>query len=108
LSPFLLLSLWWRGLTAVGAAAGVAVGAVATVGAAGLSLLAPNGDGWWRVVVIQPAAWTVPLAFATMVLVSRRGRPPASAEHLVLSLHVPDTAAPEWAHPASRAAERMN
>jgi cation/acetate symporter len=93
LSPLLVLSLWWRGLTATGASAGVAVGAVATLAAAGMSLLAPAGHGWWRVVVVQPAAWTVPLAFATMVLVSRRGRPPAGAEQLVLSMHVPDTAA---------------
>jgi Na+(H+)/acetate symporter ActP len=91
LAPFLVLSLWWRGLTATGAAAGVALGVAATAGAAGLSLLDHAGPGWWRAAMAQPAAWTVPLVFAAMVFVSRRGRPPDGAEQLVLSLHVPDT-----------------
>ena len=102
LSPFLVLSLWWRGMTAVGAVTGVAAGAISTLAAAAVSLLAPTDHGWWRVVVVQPAAWTVPLAFATMVLVSRLGHPPASAEQLVLSLHVPDAAGPEWVQPRQR------
>lgn len=91
LTPFLMLSLWWRGVTAAGAAAGVAVGVIATAAAASASLLGHAGSGWWRVLLSQPAAWTVPLVFATVVLVSRGGRPPAGAEQLVLSLHVPDT-----------------
>jgi Na+(H+)/acetate symporter ActP len=90
LTPFLMLSLWWPGLTSTGAAAGVALGVAATGGAAALSLAGFAGSGWWRVALAQPAAWTVPLVFTTMVLISRRGRPPDGAEQLVLSLHVPD------------------
>lgn len=102
LCPLLVLGLWWRGLTTAGAAAGVAVGAVATLTAEGISLLAPLGPGWWKVLLLQPAAWALPLAAATMVLVSLAGRPPVGAEELVLSLHVPE-ASPVRPRPLSAA-----
>jgi len=89
-----VLSLWWRGLTAPPERrqAWHRRGHKPRPQQA-CPCSPPAGHGWWRVVVVQPAAWTVPLAFTTMVLVSRRGRPPAGAEQLVLSMHVPDTAA---------------
>ena len=78
LCPLLVLGIWWRGLTAAGAIAGLAVGAASSAVA---TLLAVTGwvsddvlGGWAATVVAYPAAVTVPLAFATMVSVSRATR----------------------------------
>jgi Na+(H+)/acetate symporter ActP len=87
--PLLVLGIWWRRLTLAGAASGLIVGAVTATGAVGWSILLPPPVGWLSVLLAQPAAWTVPLAFGTMVLVSRLTRPPDWAEHAVLRLHSP-------------------
>jgi cation/acetate symporter len=88
--PLLVLGVWWRGLTVPGAAAGLVTGVCAATGAALASVLTDPGAGWIRVLLAQPAAWTVPLAFAVMALVSRLGGPPpAWAEHAMLRLHLP-------------------
>jgi Na+(H+)/acetate symporter ActP len=87
--PLLVLGIWWRRLTLPGAASGLIVGAVTATGAVGWSILLPPSVGWVSVLLGQPAAWTVPLAFGTMVLVSRLTRPPDWAEHAVLRLHSP-------------------
>lgn len=91
LCPLLVLGLWWRRLTAAGATAGLITGTVTTVGAELASLWAPVGNGWLKVLLLHPSAWTVPLAFSTMILVSLRGRTPAGAEDLMLSLHLPES-----------------
>ncbi|SHJ07287.1 Sodium:solute symporter family protein [Nocardiopsis flavescens] len=87
--PLLVLGIWWRRLTLPGAAAGLSVGGVTATGAVGWSILLPTPDGWMTVLLAQPAAWTIPLAFTTMVVVSRLTRPPDWAEHAVLRLHSP-------------------
>ena len=46
--PLLVLGIWWRGLTDVGAAAGMLVGGGAAVGAVLLTVLGPTGHGWPR------------------------------------------------------------
>ncbi|MGD9481853.1 cation acetate symporter [Streptomyces sp. TRM70308] len=87
--PLLVLGIWWPGLTRGGAVAGLAVGAVSATGAALVSALG-EFSGLLTVLLAQPASWTVPLAFATMVGVSRwRGAPPEGAEQAVLRLHAP-------------------
>jgi len=93
--PLLVLGIWWRGLTSAGAAAGVVVGGGAAVGAVLVTVLggpALAGAGWTAALLAQPAAWTVPLAFAVMVSVSlvTRGRVPASVGSTMLRLHAPD------------------
>ncbi|WP_116246137.1 cation acetate symporter [Nocardiopsis sp. FIRDI 009] len=87
--PLLVLGIWWRRLTLPGAAAGLVVGAVTATGAVGWSILAPTPPGWPAVLLAQPAAWTIPLAFTTMAVASRFTRPPDWAEHAVLRLHSP-------------------
>ncbi|WP_053616582.1 cation acetate symporter [Nocardiopsis sp. NRRL B-16309] len=87
--PLLVLGIWWRRLTLPGAAAGLTVGAVTATGAVGWSILLPTPGGWGSVLLAQPAAWTIPLAFATMMTVSWLTRPPDWAEHAVLRLHSP-------------------
>ena len=87
--PLLVLGIWWRRLTLPGAASGLIVGAVTATGAVGWSILFPSPEGWVTVLLGQPAAWTIPLAFFTMMIVSRFTRTPEWAEHAVLRLHSP-------------------
>jgi cation/acetate symporter len=91
--PLLVLGIWWRGLTDVGAAAGILAGGGAAIGAVLLTVLGPPLTGWPGVLVHQPAAWTVPLAFTVMVvgslLTSRRI--PADVGATMLRLHAPES-----------------
>ena len=88
--PVLLLGIWWRGLTDAGAIAGMVTGAVLCGGAmvAGAVLSAGGTPSW----LAQPAAWTVPAAFAVMVLVSRatHDRVPRTITRLMTRLHTPE------------------
>ena len=86
--PLLVLGCWWSRLTRAGALAGVVVGLVASAGAIAVTLFAPPVGGWLAILIAQPAPWSVPLAFATMVLVSLRGTPPPWAGAAVLQLHL--------------------
>ncbi|MDQ3611936.1 MAG: cation acetate symporter, partial [Actinomycetota bacterium] len=91
--PLLVLGIWWRGLTAPGAAAGLVVGGGLSA-AAVLSTLAGVADrGWPAALLAQPAAWTVPTAFAVMVGVSlaTRDRVPADVGRTMLQLHAPES-----------------
>ncbi|NVM94727.1 sodium:solute symporter family transporter [Arthrobacter wenxiniae] len=89
--PLLLLGIWWRGLTDAGAVAGMLAGGV-LCGASMLvgAQLAP--DSPWRGILTQPAAWTVPVAFATMVAVSlaTAGRQSPGVARFMSKLHVPE------------------
>jgi Na+(H+)/acetate symporter ActP len=91
--PLLVLGIWWRGLTDVGAAAGILVGGGAAVTAVLLTVLGPPLDGWPATLIAQPAAWTVPLAFTVMVAVSvaSRRRVPADVATTMLRLHTPES-----------------
>ncbi len=93
--PLLLLGIWWRGLTARGALAGMAVGGLLTGAAVVDNLVTDRSDGWFASLVGQPAAWTVPLAFLTMVLVSRAtaSRVPAHTTRFLVRLHTPENVA---------------
>ena len=96
--PLLVLGIWWRGLTPVGATAGMATGALACGGALVASgLLGSAGQAGGALAVVaalcaQPALWTVPLAFAVMALVSRAGRAgvPRGADRFLVRLHSPE------------------
>jgi Na+(H+)/acetate symporter ActP len=90
--PLLMLGMWWRGLTDVGAAAGILVGGGAALAAVLVTVLRVPLPGWWGVLAAQPAAWTVPLAFLVMVTVSvaTRRRVPDSVGLIMLRLHAPD------------------
>jgi cation/acetate symporter len=90
--PLLLLGIWWRGLTAHGAAAGLVVGGGASVGAVVIAVSGPQLSGWPAALVAQPAAWSVPLSFAVMVAVSlaTSKRAPVGAAATLLRLHAPE------------------
>jgi Na+(H+)/acetate symporter ActP len=90
--PLLVLGIWWRGLTAPGAIAGVVVGALlsgASVVAALFTVLPDNPLG---VLLYRPALVSVPAAFLTMVLVSLATRSgiPADVDRTLLTLHAPE------------------
>ena len=87
--PLLVLGIWWSRLTRTGALAGVVVGLVASSAAIAVTLFAPPVGGWPAILVAQPAPWSVPLAFLTMVAVSLRGQPPAWSTAAMLRLHLP-------------------
>lgn len=96
LCPLLLLGIWWRGLTATGAIAGLVVGAVSSIAA---TLLAVSGavdgstlGGWPAAIAGYPAAVTVPLAFAAMIVGSRltRSAVPANVSRIFARMHLPE------------------
>ncbi|MFV2215972.1 cation acetate symporter [Actinomadura sp. LOL_016] len=82
LCPLLLLGIWWRGLTAPGAVAGLVLGCCLAV-AAGAAHLA----GWEIVPVVA-----APVAAGAMVAVSllTRRRVPRHASRAMARLHLPD------------------
>ncbi|WP_125611026.1 cation acetate symporter [Specibacter cremeus] len=89
--PLLLLGIWWRGLTDVGAIAGMVTGGLLCAGALLWgSRLDPGTPG--VALLTQPAAWTVPAAFTVMVLVSLAtpGRRNAHLGRFMAKLHVPE------------------
>lgn len=94
LCPLLVLGIWWRGLTAAGAAAGLAVGGLLCGGAV-LVAIAGGVDeavlgGWPAVMVGYPAAVSVPVAFATMIVISRFTRATSGVAQIFARMHVPE------------------
>ncbi len=96
LCPLLVLGIWWRGLTAAGAVAGLTVGASTSAIATLLAVTGWIGDdvagGWPSALVGYPAAVTVPLAFATTVAVSRLTRRtiPPDVPRVFARMHLPE------------------
>ncbi|MGH3739822.1 MAG: cation acetate symporter, partial [Micromonosporaceae bacterium] len=94
--PLLLLGIWWRRLTDVGAVAGLVAGGALSGGAVLLTILGVTSDGWlggWLdALLAQPAAWTVPMAFVVMIAVSlassRRMAP--NVARTMVRLHTPE------------------
>ncbi|WP_245720292.1 sodium/solute symporter [Nocardia uniformis] len=96
LCPLLVLGIWWRGLTATGAAAGLIVGGLTAGGATAVSVLGGIGDavagGWPAAILGYPAAVSVPLAFASMILGSKlsRGQSPRVVARVFVRMHAPE------------------
>ncbi|GGM76294.1 cation acetate symporter [Longimycelium tulufanense] len=90
--PLLVLGIWWRGLTAPGAAAGIIVGGGLAVAATVTTMLVATAGGWVEPLLAQPAAITVPAAFVTMFVVSKltRRRIPRDVSRTMLRMHAPD------------------
>jgi cation/acetate symporter len=86
--PLLVLGIWWSKLTVPGAMSGVLAGLLGSAGAIAMTLFGPPLHGWVAILIAQPAPWTVPLAFVTMVIVSMRTRPPPWAQTAMLRLHL--------------------
>ena len=93
--PLLVLGIWWRRLTDAGAIAGMLVGGSLSGAAVVLTLVGDPRPGWIGALLAQPAAWTVPLAFATMVVVSllTPSRLPVHVSRTMVRLHTPEAVA---------------
>jgi Na+(H+)/acetate symporter ActP len=94
--PLLLLGIWWRRLTWIGALGGLILGGGASSVAVILTMVGVGATGWPAVLLGEPAIWTVPLAFVTMVVLSLAT--PRALPHDViqklLALHLPERVRP--------------
>ncbi len=90
--PLLVLGIWWPRLTDVGAVTGLVVGGATSGAAVVRTFVSGNGSGWVDTLLAQPAAWTVPLAFATMIGGSllTPGRRPPHVTTFMVRLHTPE------------------
>src|SRR4051794_22822544 len=95
--PFLVLGIWWRGLTDAGALAGLLVGGLLAGAAVLTTLLVSPQQGWPAALLAQPAAWIVPVALAVMIAGSllTRDRLLADAGRILVRLHAPESMAAE-------------
>ena len=98
--PLLVLGIWWRGLTAAGAAIGTAIGGITATLAIATTMLAAASpslaheltrNSALAVILAQPAIVTLPMAFAVMVGISvLRPKVPAGVAAKMVQLHIPD------------------
>ena len=90
--PLLVLGIWWRKMSTVGAAAGLLVGGVAAITAVLVNVIGPPAGGWPKALFGQPAAWTMPLAFITVIVVSRLTphKIPRGTARSMVRLHTPE------------------
>jgi cation/acetate symporter len=90
--PLLVLGIWWRKMSTVGAAAGLVVGGSAAIAAVLVNVIGPPDGGWAGALVGQPAAWTMPLAFVTVIGVSKLTphKVPAGTARSMVRLHTPE------------------
>ena len=92
LCPLLVLGIWWAGLTARGAAAGLVVGTTTALAAVVATYAGVSSTGWPAVLLAEPAAWTVPIAFAAAVVGSLTSPRGARGSTLpLLRLHAPES-----------------
>lgn len=96
--PLLTLGIWWRGLTLPGAIAGTCLGGASASLSILATMLTTSADGglyppsYALILLAQPAIWTIPVAFGTMVVVSRltTRQVPGDVSLKMLRLHVPE------------------
>jgi Na+(H+)/acetate symporter ActP len=89
--PLFLLGIWWRGLTARGAIAGMAAGGLVATSGIVATLVAEPSPTTLGALLAQPAVLSVPVAFLTMIGVSVRDpERPRGTEETMLALHGPE------------------
>ena len=90
--PLIVLGIWWRRLTWIGATAGVLVGGGACCCAIVATMFGAATRSWGAALLGQPAVWTVPLAFSVMIVTSllTQGSIPPNVEHMMLRMHLPE------------------
>ena len=90
--PLLVLGIWWHGLTPAGTVAGLLAGGLGAGAGVIWTLYDGAPESWRDVLLGQPAAWSVPLAFGTMVGVSllTREAVPGHASRFMVRLHTPE------------------
>jgi Na+(H+)/acetate symporter ActP len=90
--PLMVLGIWWRRLTRIGAMAGIVIGGGSCLAAIVSTMLGVAQTGWGAVLTGQPAIWTVPLAFGVMIVVSllTPRALPANVGQVMLRMHLPE------------------
>jgi Na+(H+)/acetate symporter ActP len=90
--PLMVLGIWWRRLTRIGAMAGIVIGGGSCLAAIVSTMLGVAASGWGAVLTGQPAIWTVPLAFGVMIVVSllTQHAVPANVDQVMLRMHLPE------------------
>jgi len=100
--PLLFMSVWWRGMTMTGAATGMLGGGLAALACTTIINLSDlkivDLAAFWkanpllRILCEQPAIWTVPLAIALMIVVSKvtAAKVPGDIRMKMLVLHAPE------------------
>jgi cation/acetate symporter len=93
LCPLIVLGIWWRGLTRIGAAAGMLAGGSLASIAVAATMLHYRPGGWIETVLAQPTMLTAPVAFTTMLVVSRRTAYaiPSNVARTMSHLHLPES-----------------
>ncbi|GAA1817125.1 cation acetate symporter [Actinomadura chokoriensis] len=91
--PLLVLGVWWRRLTVPGALAGLGTGGALAGSAVIVTIAAGPPSGLAGALLAQPAAWTVPIAFAVMIIVSlcTQRRVPKGVARMMVRLHTPES-----------------
>lgn len=86
--PLLVLGIWWRRLTDAGAAAGIVLGG----GSTAVLVIGEQTGVRMGALTSCPAPVAVPVAFATMVLVSlvTPGRTPRDVGRMMARMHLPE------------------
>jgi Na+(H+)/acetate symporter ActP len=90
--PLLILGVWWKRFTAVGAACGLLVGGGMALAAVLFTMFGPRLSGWPQALLAQPAAWSVPSAFVAAIvgsLLTADRLPVAVGSHLT-RMHTPE------------------
>lgn len=92
LCPLLVLGVWWRGLTPIGAGTGLVVGGGCAIAAGLIQIIGGRQAGWWGALLAQPSIAVVPLTFLVMVVVSlaTRAQVPAGVDRAMARLHLPE------------------
>ncbi len=100
--PLLFMSIWWRGMTLIGAAAGMLGGGLLALTGITLTSFSDlkilNLDSFWiqhplwRILCEQPAIWAVPLAISLMLIISKltKSKIPPDIQMKMLVLHAPE------------------
>ncbi|HEX3786766.1 MAG TPA: cation acetate symporter [Pseudonocardiaceae bacterium] len=90
--PVLVIGIWWRRLTWVGAAAGIVIGGGLVLSALVVNIVSEYTGAWAPWFVAQPALITVPIAFGTVLLVSlaTQRHLPLDVSRIMLRMHAPD------------------
>jgi Na+(H+)/acetate symporter ActP len=103
LCPLLMLGIWSTRITTVGAIAGMLAGGVPALTAGLVTMFSETGHAWYEVLLSRPAAWTVPLGFTVMYVVSLltpRHVPPG-VQRTMVRLHAPENLGLDGSGPAS-------
>jgi Na+(H+)/acetate symporter ActP len=91
--PLVVLGVWWRRFTGVGAACGLLVGGGGAVAAVVATVVGVFGGGSWPAALCsQPAAWSVPLGFLAAIVGSllTQRTVPLGTVALLSRMHTPE------------------